>query len=75
MSVPPKSVAVPALDLKAQYQSIRDEIEPVDPAGDREPDVRPWAPKSSSSRPSWPSTAARPAGSAARRGPMRCCCP
>ena len=29
MSVPPKSVAVPALDLKAQYQRIRDEIEPV----------------------------------------------
>src|SRR5215468_11064267 len=29
MSVPPKSVAVPALDLKAQYQTIRDEIEPV----------------------------------------------
>ena len=28
MSVPPKSVAVPALDLKAQYQTIRDEIEP-----------------------------------------------
>jgi dTDP-4-amino-4,6-dideoxygalactose transaminase len=27
MSVPPKSVAVPALDLKSQYQSIRDEIE------------------------------------------------
>ncbi len=29
MSVPPKSVAVPALNLKAQYQTIRDEIEPV----------------------------------------------
>ena len=29
MSVPPKSVAVPALDLRAQYQTIRDEIEPV----------------------------------------------
>ena len=29
MTVPPKSVAVPALDLKAQYQSIRDEIEPA----------------------------------------------
>ena len=29
MTVPPKSVAVPALNLKAQYQSIRDEIEPV----------------------------------------------
>ncbi len=29
MSIPPKSVAVPALDLKAQYQGIRDEIEPV----------------------------------------------
>ncbi len=27
MSVPPKSVAVPALDLKSQYQGIRDEIE------------------------------------------------
>jgi dTDP-4-amino-4,6-dideoxygalactose transaminase len=27
MSVPPKSVAVPALDLKSQYQSIRDEID------------------------------------------------
>ena len=26
---PPKSVAVPALNLKAQYQSIRDEIEPA----------------------------------------------
>ena len=29
MAVPPKSVAVPALNLKAQYQSIRDEIEPM----------------------------------------------
>jgi dTDP-4-amino-4,6-dideoxygalactose transaminase len=29
MSVPLRSVAVPALDLRAQYQSIRDEIEPV----------------------------------------------
>ncbi len=29
MSIPPKSVAVPALDLKAQYQGIRDEIESV----------------------------------------------
>jgi dTDP-4-amino-4,6-dideoxygalactose transaminase len=29
MSVPPKSVAVPALDLKSQYQSIRDEIDEV----------------------------------------------
>ena len=29
MSVPPKSVAVPALDLKAQYLAIRDEIEAV----------------------------------------------
>ena len=29
MTVPSKSVAVPALNLKAQYQSIRDEIEPV----------------------------------------------
>jgi dTDP-4-amino-4,6-dideoxygalactose transaminase len=29
MSVPTKSVTVPALDLKAQYQRIRDEIEPV----------------------------------------------
>jgi dTDP-4-amino-4,6-dideoxygalactose transaminase len=29
MTVPPKSVAVPALNLKAQYQTIRDEIEPV----------------------------------------------
>src|SRR5262245_33118509 len=29
MSVPPPSLAVPALDLKAQYQAIRDEIEPV----------------------------------------------
>ena len=29
MTVPPKSVAVPALNLKAQYQSIRDEIEPM----------------------------------------------
>ena len=29
MSVPPKSVAVPALDLKAQYPAIRDEIEAV----------------------------------------------
>src|SRR5947209_17654014 len=29
MSVPPQSVAVPALDLKAQYRAIRDEIEPV----------------------------------------------
>lgn len=29
MSVPPKSVAVPALDLKAQYLSIRDEIDEV----------------------------------------------
>jgi dTDP-4-amino-4,6-dideoxygalactose transaminase len=29
MSVPPKSVAVPALDLKAQYRSIRDEIDEV----------------------------------------------
>src|SRR5262249_15065627 len=29
MSVPPKSVAVPALDLKSQYQSIRDEIDTV----------------------------------------------
>jgi dTDP-4-amino-4,6-dideoxygalactose transaminase len=27
MSVSPKSVAVPALDLKAQYQTIRDEID------------------------------------------------
>jgi dTDP-4-amino-4,6-dideoxygalactose transaminase len=27
MSVPPKSVAVPALDLKAQYQTIRDEVD------------------------------------------------
>jgi dTDP-4-amino-4,6-dideoxygalactose transaminase len=27
MSVPPKAVAVPALDLKSQYQSIRDEID------------------------------------------------
>lgn len=27
MSVPPKSVAVPALDLKSQYLSIRDEID------------------------------------------------
>ena len=41
MSVPPKSVAVPALDLKAQYQSIRDEIDAGRPAGHREPDVRP----------------------------------
>ena len=29
MTVPPKSVAVPALNLKAQYQSIRHEIEPA----------------------------------------------
>ena len=29
MSVPLKPVAVPVLDLKAQYQTIRDEIEPV----------------------------------------------
>jgi dTDP-4-amino-4,6-dideoxygalactose transaminase len=29
MSASPKSVAVPALDLKAQYQSIRHEIEPA----------------------------------------------
>jgi dTDP-4-amino-4,6-dideoxygalactose transaminase len=29
MSVSPKSVAVPALDLKAQYQTIRDEIDSV----------------------------------------------
>jgi dTDP-4-amino-4,6-dideoxygalactose transaminase len=29
MTVPAKSVAVPALNLKAQYQSIRDEIEPM----------------------------------------------
>jgi dTDP-4-amino-4,6-dideoxygalactose transaminase len=29
MSIPPKSVAVPALDLKSQYQSIRDEIDAV----------------------------------------------
>jgi dTDP-4-amino-4,6-dideoxygalactose transaminase len=29
MTVPPKSVAVPALNLKAQYQSIKDEIEPA----------------------------------------------
>ena len=29
MSVPPKSVAVPALDLKSQYQAIRDEIDAV----------------------------------------------
>ena len=29
MTVPSKSVAVPALNLKAQYQSIRDEIEPA----------------------------------------------
>ncbi len=29
MSVAPNSVAVPALDLKSQYQSIRDEIDPV----------------------------------------------
>jgi dTDP-4-amino-4,6-dideoxygalactose transaminase len=29
MSIPPKLVAVPALDLRAQYQAIRDEIEPV----------------------------------------------
>jgi dTDP-4-amino-4,6-dideoxygalactose transaminase len=29
MSVPPPSVAVPALDLRAQYQMIRDEIEPA----------------------------------------------
>ena len=29
MSVPPKSVAVPALDLKSQYQGIRHEIDAV----------------------------------------------
>lgn len=29
MTIPPVSVAVPALNLKAQYQSIRDEIEPM----------------------------------------------
>jgi dTDP-4-amino-4,6-dideoxygalactose transaminase len=29
MTVPAKSVAVPALNLKAQYESIRDEIEPM----------------------------------------------
>ena len=29
MTVPPKSVAVPALNLKAQYQTIKGEIEPV----------------------------------------------
>ena len=29
MTIPTKSVAVPALNLKAQYQSIRDEIEPA----------------------------------------------
>src|SRR5271156_863720 len=29
MTVTPKSVAVPALNLKAQYQTIKDEIEPV----------------------------------------------
>ena len=29
MTVQPKSVAVPALNLRAQYQTIRDEIEPV----------------------------------------------
>src|SRR5947199_9250030 len=29
MSVPLSSAAVPALDLRAQYQAIRDEIEPV----------------------------------------------
>jgi dTDP-4-amino-4,6-dideoxygalactose transaminase len=29
MTVPPKSAAVPALNLKAQYETIRDEIEPV----------------------------------------------
>ena len=29
MTVPLQSLAVPALNLKAQYQTIRDEIEPV----------------------------------------------
>jgi dTDP-4-amino-4,6-dideoxygalactose transaminase len=29
MSVPPRPLAVPALDLRAQYSTIRDEIEPV----------------------------------------------
>src|SRR4029077_10975325 len=29
MGVPLKAVAVPVLDLRAQYQTIRDEIEPV----------------------------------------------
>jgi dTDP-4-amino-4,6-dideoxygalactose transaminase len=29
MTTPPKSVAVPALNLKAQYESIREEIEPA----------------------------------------------
>ena len=43
MSVPPKSVAVPALDLKAQYQRIRDEIDAGGPRRDREPDVHPGA--------------------------------
>ena len=29
MSRPTEPIAVPALDLKAQYQTIRDEIEPA----------------------------------------------
>src|SRR3954453_14486269 len=29
MSVPYESVSIPALNLRAQYQAIRDEIEPV----------------------------------------------
>ena len=41
MSQPTEPIAVPALDLKAQYQSIRDEIEHRGPPGDREPVFHP----------------------------------
>ena len=46
MSRPTEPRRVPALDLKAQYQTIRDEIEPVVRARAREPDVRARAPRS-----------------------------
>ena len=58
MSVPHEPVSVPALNLKAQYQTIRDEIEPV-VRQVLESQMFVLGPEVAASRPRWPSTAAR----------------
>ena len=72
MSVTLKPVAVPVLDLRAQYQTIRDEIEPVVRRALREPDVRD-GPRGRRARGRARRTyAASRAESAAPRGPTPC---